>query len=330
MNALKVTVIVLAVLVIVEAIAIAYLYQSQSRTSNVTKPITQTQEIRIVSLTPSDTQILIALGLGKYIVGVDEYSYELLKELNETYLLPSNVTVLGHIIPPNISGILLLKPTVVVGEQDFLGSYVDQMKQVGLNVLLTNNDFASSFPQIENNIYQIAEYFNRTQQAMELIQWMNEMLSNFSSQEENVTNVTYIIWINNDYTFYTAGGNVFIDNIISLAGGSNVFSSYSGYPVLSPSQLLIAKPQVLIAGEMYNISFTLQAIKSFPDGSQIPAIKDGKYFVLGNLATSLLEEPGPLAVYGVELVHLILTGQAPHIINSTWVMEHVNPQLPVF
>lgn len=332
MNALKVAVVILAVIVVIEAVAIAYLYQAKPSTTGNNTAVTpvQNQQPRIVSLAPSDTQILIALGLGKDIVGVDEYSYQLLKELNLTYLLPSNVTLLGQIYPPNISGILLLKPTAVVVEEGLTGSYVDQMKQVGLNVIVTNNDYATSFPQIESSIYNLGQYFNRTQQALELIAWMNNMVSNFSSPKANATNVTYLIWVNNDYTFYTAGGNVFINSIIQSAGGYNVFSSYSGYPKLTPSQLLLARPQVIIASEMFNSTFTLQTIEGFPDGSQIPAIKDGRVYVLGNLAVSLMNEPGPLSVYAVKLVNLILEGNAPHVINSTWVMENVKPELPVF
>ncbi len=331
MNALKVAVIVLALLVVIEAIAIVYLYQWKSVSPSVkTTAPAQGEQLRIVSLAPSDTQILIALGLGKYIVGVDKYSYELLKELNMTYLLPNNVTVLGQIYPPNISGILLLKPTVVVVEEDLIGSYLNQLEEAGLNVLVTNNDFASSFSQIENNIYEIGKYFNRTLQAEELIAWMNGMISNFSTSSYNMTNVSFLIWINNDYTFYTAGGNVFINAVIQSAGGYNVFSSLSGYPELTPDRLLLARPQVIMADEMLNSTYTINVIYNWPGGSQVPAIKDGRVYVLSGLAVDLINEPGPLAVYAIKMIHMILEGQAPHIVNTTWVLENVNPELPVF
>ena len=80
-----------------------------------------TSPSRIVSLAPSDTQVLVSLGLGKELVGVDYYSYLLLKYLNATSDLPQNVTVFSPSISPNISGIVALRPSVVVDELGLIG-----------------------------------------------------------------------------------------------------------------------------------------------------------------------------------------------------------------
>lgn len=95
-NSMRVWGIVLAIVVIVGIMA-GVLYSYYHTKSSTT--FTPTSELRIVSLAPSDTQILIALGLGKYIVGMDYYSYSLLQYLNLTSEVPKNVTVLGQIYP---------------------------------------------------------------------------------------------------------------------------------------------------------------------------------------------------------------------------------------
>ena len=341
MNVVK-GLIVLGVIAIIVVSALALLVWNKP-TSPANSPTTSTPtssssvgpELRIVSITPSDTQILIALGLGKYVVGVDKYSYQLLEEYNMTYLLPHNVTILGSIRPPNITGILLLKPTVVVAEKGLVGPYVDDMKNAGLNVLLTENDYAPNFTAIEKGIIELGQYFNRTKQAEELVAWMNQMISNFSSPQRNVTTVAYLLAIYNDYSFYTVGGNVFPNDIIRLAGGVNVFANYTKYPKLQAESLLIAKPQVIIAyntqkAPLNSPEYTLQALKSFPEGSEIPALRDGNYYVLDHAAASLLNQPGPLAVFGIKLVSMIINGQAPHVINATWVKANLHPTIPVF
>jgi iron complex transport system substrate-binding protein len=273
-------------------------------------------------LAPSDTQILVSLGLGKYIVGMDRYSYELLKYLNMTNLIPNNVTVFNQIYPPNISGILLLHPTVVIVEKGLTGSYLQQLEEAGLNVLVTNNDYATSFPQIENTILQIGKYFNLTQNAEQLINWMNERISEFSSPG-NVS-VAYLLWVYPNLNFYTVGGNVFINSIITLAGGVNVFSNYSGYPKLTPSNLILSKPSIIIAQEEYNLTYTNYLI------SQYHYINESKVYILGNFATSLLNEPGPLSVYSIRMINMITKGETPKYISDSWLMANLNVTLPVF
>jgi len=112
---------------------------------------------RIVSLAPSDTQILVALGLGKDIVGVDYYSYQLLQELNMTSVLPPNVTVL----PPNVTypslnaeAIEVLNPSLVVGDAGIDGGYLSQFQSANLNVIFTRGDLDTNFSgNISGHLY---------------------------------------------------------------------------------------------------------------------------------------------------------------------------------
>jgi len=316
---MKIIALILGIIIIVSLLSIFYYFSNHSSTAISEN---RTGNIRIVVLAPSDTQILISLGLGKYIVGMDRYSYELLKYLNMTNLIPNNVTVFNQIYPPNISGILLLHPTVVIVEKGLTGSYLQQLEEAGLNVLVTNNDYAASFPQIENTILQIGKYFNLTQNAEQLINWMNERISEFSSPG-NVS-VAYLLWVYPNLNFYTVGGNVFINSIITLAGGVNVFSNYSGYPKLTPSNLILSKPSIIIAQEEYNLTYTNYLI------SQYHYINESKVYILGNFATSLLNEPGPLSVYSIRMINMITKGETPRYISDSWIMANLNVTLPVF
>ncbi len=285
--------------------------------------------LRVVSLAPSDTQVLVSLGLGKDIVGLDYYSYSLLEELNYTSYLPNNVTVFSQIYPVNVSGLVLLHPTVVVGEEGLLGSYVQKMEEAGLNVVTTNDDFASNFYQIEGSISYLGDEFNASQQAQELISWMNQKIENFTVSGN--TTVAYLLWICPNEDFYTVGGNTFISNVISLAGGVNVFAGQSGYPLLDPSQLLLANPQVIVVQEVYNLSYTEYLISHIPGIQNVTAYKEGRIYVISdNLPASLLNEPGPLAVYAVKMMDEIIQGQAPQYVSTQWVKGEMDITLPVF
>jgi len=319
--------IILVVIVIFSILIYTQYYSNRTSTSsNISQPIVTTSEksLRIVSLAPSDTQILISLGLGKNIVGLDEYSFELLHYLNETSLIPSNVTVFQTISPPNISGLLLLHPNVVVVEYGLDSHYIPDMEKAGLNLLITNNDFALSLVQIEENILNIAQQFNEVQVGKEVVNWMNSHMINYTPS----VNVAYLDWICPNGEAYTVGGNVFINNLLVLAGGNNVFTNESGYPLVTASKILIVNPQVIIAQTVYNYTYTMQLIEEYYNDTS--AVHDGKVYLISGLAVDLLDEPGVLSPYGSVLLHDILIGKAPHYINTTWVEENLNVSLPVF
>ncbi|BBL46825.1 ABC transporter substrate-binding protein [Metallosphaera sedula] len=284
---------------------------------------------RIVSLAPSDTQILISLGFGKQIVGVDSYSFSLLELVNATRYLPSNVTVLNEGESINVSGLILLHPSLVVDEEGLLGSNLNQLREASLNVTLTNNDYAQNFTQIESSILNLSSSLGARSQGERLVSWMNSTLEKYVSHGN--TSVAYLIWICPNYEFYTAGGNVFINNVIDEAGGVNVFANQSGYPLLGPSSLTLANPQVIVVQEIYNVSYTTYMINHIPGITSTRAYQDHRIYILSeNLPTDLLNEPGPLAVYGVGMMREIIQGNSPTYVNSSYVMREFNVTLPVF
>lgn len=285
---------------------------------------------RIVSLAPSDTQDLVALGLGKYIVGVDYYSYQLLELLNATGDLPANVTVFPPSLTINVSGIVALHPSIVVDEIGLLtGQEISELSQAGLLTFYTNADFAPNYIQIAQWISTLGEVFDRNAQAQQVIDWMNQKIAEYEGSGS--TTVAYMLYINPDYTFYTAGSGTFINAIIQLAGGVNVFANQSGYPVVTPSNLVLANPQVIFAQEVYNESYTEYMINTMQGITSVAAYKNHHIYIMSeNLPTFLLDEPGPLSVYAIGMVKLMIQGQAPTYISTAWVESEFNVTLPVF
>ncbi len=288
-----------------------------------------TQPTRIVSLAPSDTQDLVSLGLGKELVGVDYYSYLLLKYLNATSDLPQNVTVFSPSLSPNISGIVALRPSVVVDELGLIGDYSAQLSAAGLTTFYTNADNAGNYTAIEQGILALGKLFDRNTQAEELVNWMNTKIHSYETRGD--TSVAYLLWVNPDHTFYTAASGTFINAIINLSGGVNVFSNTTGYPVLSPESLILGNPQVIIAQELTNLSYTQYMIGTMPGITNVSAYTNHRVYVMSqNLPTFLLDEPGPLSVYAIPMINLAVKGDAPSYISSAWVESELNVSLPVF
>lgn len=345
MNKSTLIAVVVAVVVVVAAVAAsaAYYYYRGGSASTTTQsyyPVTLTdasgrnvtipsQPTRIVSLAPSITQVLIGLGLGKQLVGVDYYSYQLLELLNATGYLPSNVTVFPPSEQPNVSGIVGLRPSIVLDEIGLIGQYSSQLSQAGLLTFYTNADFAANYTEIERWITTLGKVFDRNAQAQELVDWMNQKISQY--RVAGTTSVAYLLWINPDYTFYTAGSGTFINAIIGLAGGVNVFANESQYPQLSPSRLVLANPQVIFSQEVFNLSYTQHLIDTMPGISSVSAYQNGHVYVISQeLPAYLVNEPGPLSVYAIAMVKAIVEGVAPSYITTEWVVSEFNVTLPVF
>lgn len=343
MNRTVLLAVVVAIIVVIGVVAtLVYRNQTgvQKSTASTYYPVTvrdasgrnvtlYTQPTRIVSLTPSDTQILVSLGLGKDLVGVDYYSYILLKYLNATSDLPQNVTVFSASLSPNISGIVALRPSLVIGEIGIIGDYSTQLSAAGLTTFYTNDDFAANYTAIEQSITTLGRLLDRNTQAAELVNWMNTKIHSYESQ--GYTSVAYLLWVNPDYTFYTAGSGTFINAILNLSGSVNVFSNTSGYPVLSPERLIQANPQVILAQEVSNLSYTLYLINTMPGIANVSAYTNHRVYVMSqNLPTFLLDEPGPLSVYAIPMISLAIKGEAPSYMSSAWVEGELNVSLPVF
>jgi len=338
--------IVIAIIVIIAAIAGVLIYYNMPKTSTKSSSVSSStsiatspsntsvtnssKQLRIVSLLPSTTQILIALGLGKYIIAMDYGSYQVLQAFNLTYAVPKNVTILplSQIYPPNISGLLLLHPTVVVVQRVMYAPYIPKMQQAGLNVLVVNTDLAYSFSQLEEEIMKIAEYFNVTSNGEKLVNWMNQKIAEFSSTGN--TTVAFIFYIRPNLDMGTVGGNIYLNQIIVSAGGLNVFSTLPAYPTVSPSQLLLANPQVIIAAEMgENYSYIMSQISKIPGIQNVTAYKEGRIYIIDPIITDITGGC-PLSVYLIELFHYIIIGKTPHYITASWMEENLNVTLPVY
>ena len=286
---------------------------------------------RIVSLDPASTEILLALGEARYLVGVDNDSlYYLPPPYNYTVReLVSNGTAanIGSTYSgPDISEILALDPQLVVGTAGWgYNNYIAQvLSQYGIPVLLLPS--TQSLSDIYRSIVMVGEATGAVQEAVELVE-------NISSQVQAVeaalrgaapVNVTVILWVN---PTYAAGGGTFINDLITLAGGENVFSNFSGWPVVSAEELLAANPQVIILmsnGGLFNASSLESWLSSEvgPAYRDVAAFRYGRVYVIGGWYESVLSEPSVMVALGLRLLAEILHPQA---FNLTSVPSYVTP-----
>jgi iron complex transport system substrate-binding protein len=194
---------------------------------------------KIVSLAPSNTEILFALGLGDRIVGVTDFcNYP-----PEATTKPS----VGAYDNPNIETIVAMEPDLVLATDAQSESIYQQLENRGLTVVAI---IPHNLNEVLTTITLIGKITGQDEEAVSLVADMQSRIDAITTKtsqliESQTPRVFYIIW--ND-PIWTVGDTTFEDALIEMAGGNNIAHELNGYVSISLEAVLDANPQVMIAG----------------------------------------------------------------------------------
>ena len=267
---------------------------------------------RIVSLAPSVTETLYYVGALDRIVGVDENSDypPVIGELVES----GNVTVVGGFWNPSIEAILSLEPDLVIG--------VDAQPHIQVKEVLSGYGIPvvilpqNSIEDVKKSVVMVGLATGNLEEAVDVLSAMDEKLAKVRMMASNITDplsVALIVWVN---PIFVAGGETFQNDIIEYAGGVNVFSNTSGWPMVGVEDLLEAKPDVIILSHGLNVSQFIDYLVSQvgEDALQIPAIKERRVYVIEGMYGDMMSRPSPRVADIVILIQYILY---PELYGST-------------
>jgi len=191
---------------------------------------------RIISLAPSNTEILFALGLEENVIGVTEYcNYPPETEDKEK---------IGSYTTPNIEKIVNLNPDLVLAAYGNPTGTVEALKRFNLTVVGLN---ARNLYEILYNLRLVGELTGTSANASVLVADMvqrievtDERMSRL--QDEEKPTVLHIIWHD---PIWVAGRGTFEDELIKRSGGVNI-APVEGYRALSLEKLIELNPDVII------------------------------------------------------------------------------------
>jgi iron complex transport system substrate-binding protein len=248
------------------------------------REVTVSQPVeRIVSLAPSNTEILFELGLGDKVVGVDQASDFPSEALDKT-------VVGGYFGGYNMEIITVLDPQLVlassINSQELIGELENRSFAV---VVLDAADISGVFQDIE----LVGNLTGATAEAETLI-------GTLSARVDEVTNTILEtgvprprVYIELDNNLWTYGPGSFGNDLIELAGGENIAGDMDyPYVKLDEEFIVSSAPDVIIS-----VWTPLDEIKARPGWSNVPAIQnDSLYSIDGDLVS----RPGPRIVQGLE------------------------------
>jgi iron complex transport system substrate-binding protein len=194
---------------------------------------------RIISLAPSNTEILFALGLAERVVAVTDYcNYP-----PEAKDKPS----IGGFSTPNIEKVVALSPDLVLATSIHQKQVIPNLEQRGITVFALA---PKTLDEVLEAITLAGKITGEEKEASKLVARMQTRIKAVTDKTSSLPEVQnpkvlYITWHD---PLKTAGAETLHDELIRKAGGTNVARNLTGYAGITLEAVIDANPEVMIAG----------------------------------------------------------------------------------
>ncbi len=254
------------------------------------------QPKRIVSISPAETEALFALGLDQQIVGVSEYD-------NYPEGVKSKARI-GGVSKPDVEAVVALRPDVVFTGISSSEALVKELRAAGIPIFKTT---PKTIDDVMSNIELYGKITNRQAEAKQVTDHMREQVKSVTDAVASLTpeqkKKVYIEFSPG----WTVGKGEFMDEMITLAGGTNIAGNTTGWHEINEEAIVAADPDVILYSKQSMDATTNQTldqiIRARSGWNKIKAIQNNQLFGLDD---DLVSRPGPRVTDGlVEIAHAI-------------------------
>ncbi len=259
---------------------------------------------RIVSIAPSNTEILFALGLDDRVVAVTDYC-DYPPEAEEK---PS----VGGFSTPNMEDLVAFNPDLILAASIHEKRIIPQLEERGLTVFALA---PYNIEEVLEAIYLIGEITGKEKEASELVAGMQGRVKAVTDKTDNLAQeqrpgVFYLVWHD---PLMAPGSGTFQDDLLRKAGGTNITQDLTDYEGVSLERVLEMNPEVMIAGVGHGAGKDLnfQFINTETRLRDTDARRNNRVYAIDGNLTS---RPGPRIIEGLEkfaeFIHPELFGEA--------------------
>lgn len=248
---------------------------------------------RIVSLAPANTEILYALGLGDKVVGVTDYC-----NYPKAALAVEKV---GGYSSVNIEKVLQAKPDLVVAAFGNTAEVIDHLDSLGLTVISLN---PTSIADVKDNILLVGEATWTDAAAAAVVADMQariDVVETAVASADTTPSVVHMVW--ND-PMWVSGSGSFQDEMFTMAGATNAFSSIQGWEIVSMEEFIVTDPDVIIAnsgagmgGGNYDILY--RYVTEEPRFQGLSAVQNDRVYLVDS---DIIDRGSPRIVDALEVV----------------------------
>jgi iron complex transport system substrate-binding protein len=266
---------------------------------------------RIISLSPSNTEILFALGLGDRVVGVTEFcNYP-----PET----QDKTTVGGYSTVSIEKVIALRPDLIVAAYGNGEELIANLRALGFPVIALH---PGTLDDVLGDIRLVGKVTGSEENATRLVadfeQRIEAVEERVSTAPERPT-VAHVIW--ND-PIYVSGNGTFQDELIKRAGGENAFSRFEGWKNIGIEDFIQADPDVLVVNTGTGMTGGADSIADYFSGdprfSGVSAIQEDRIYLIDS---DTVDRAGPRIVSALEIfardIHPELFGNETPVATPT-------------
>jgi iron complex transport system substrate-binding protein len=252
---------------------------------------------RIISLAPSITEMLFALGFNDKIAGVTNFC-----DYPEA---ASGKPKIGGFVNPSIEKIVSLKPDLIVAIQD--GNRletIERLTHLGFPVYVVD---PKGWSGILKTIERMGDAFGKLEESKRIVNAMTKKKEQIVSLTRSLPSpkVFYQMGLS---PVVTPGPNTLADDLIRLAGGKNIAGDEPiQYPAYNIETVMLKAPEVIILTSMEKERDYAHLVKMWQDWKNIPAVKRNAIYVIDS---NIVDRPGPRVSDGLERLARIIHPEA--------------------
>lgn len=247
---------------------------------------------KIVTLIPSNTEVVFALGLGDKVVGVSD---------NDNY--PEETKDIEKVggMEMNTELIVSMKPDLVLAHASSAHNSnegLQQLKDAGIDVLVVND--AQSFKAVYESIDMIGQATGEHEKSKQIIADMKTKLKAISEKaksikEEDRKNV--LVEVSPSPEIYTPGKNTFMNEMLTMIAADNAAADLDGWAKINEESMIAANPDVIITTYGNYTKDPVSDVTGRKGWQDVTAVKNVQVF---DVNSDLVTRSGPRLIEGVE------------------------------
>ena len=245
---------------------------------------------RIVSLTPSTTEIAFALGLGKQMIAVDTWS---------DYPAETKDLLKVKTMPINFEQIVSLNPDLVLVAGITSNEDIKKLQDLKLTALVVGKP-TTSFDGVVADILLVGKATGKDAQAQSVTDAMKQKLAALKATLAKAQTQPRVYWeidASDPAKPYTPGPGSFVNELITLAGATNIASNAkAAWAQINSEEIVAANPEIIVLSDAL-FGMTAVQVKARQGWASISAVKNDRVFPIDD---NLVSRPGPRLVDGLE------------------------------
>jgi iron complex transport system substrate-binding protein len=255
-----------------------------------TDVVIESEPKKIISVAPSITELVYALGKGDELLGRTDYcDYPAEAE---------SVQSIGSLTDPNIEKIIEIKPDIVIASTHFKDDVAKQLEDLGIKIVVFKD--SKTIDGAYESINQLGQILNAQAKAKEVIDSNKKKIEEIKEKvkDAKIPTAYYVVGFGKTGDF-TATGDTFISEMLTIAGGKNIAQDATAWKY-SLEKIIENDPEDIIISK----NFVMKDKFISTDGyKELSAVKNNKVFEIDD---NLVNRQGPRIAEGVEALAKIL------------------------